>query len=45
MADHQSEPSPIVTGLAAVGKPTALLDVGRACHLAHTTYTNSPVIA
>ncbi|MEU3829798.1 TniB family NTP-binding protein [Streptomyces sp. NPDC029080] len=36
---HQTitaRPSLIVTGPAAVGKTTALLNVGRTCHLAHT---------
>ncbi len=36
---HQAvtaRPSPIVTGPAGAGKTTALLQVGRACHLAHT---------
>ncbi|MDV9195392.1 hypothetical protein [Streptomyces sp. Wh19] len=31
-----ARPSLIVTGPAAAGKTTALLHVGRACHLAHT---------
>ncbi|WSJ92400.1 hypothetical protein OG395_03465 [Streptomyces sp. NBC_01320] len=31
-----ARPSLIVTGPAAAGKTTALLEVGRTCHLAHT---------
>ncbi|MGW2369905.1 TniB family NTP-binding protein [Streptomyces sp. NPDC001667] len=45
-----ARPSLIVTGPAAAGKTTALLHVGRACHLAHTaqhpppaTTTHAPV--
>jgi Bacterial TniB protein len=34
-----ARPSLIVTGPAAAGKTTALLHVGRACHLAHTRHT------
>ncbi|MGW2190024.1 transposase [Streptomyces sp. NPDC001719] len=34
-----ARPSLIVTGPAAAGKTTALLHVGRACHLAHTHST------
>ncbi|MFD9196397.1 TniB family NTP-binding protein [Streptomyces phaeochromogenes] len=39
LGGHQqttARPSLIVTGPAAAGKTTALLHVGRACHLAHT---------
>ncbi|MEV2235395.1 TniB family NTP-binding protein [Streptomyces phaeochromogenes] len=42
---HQSttaRPSLIVTGPAAAGKTTALLHVGRTCHLAHTHRTPTP---
>lgn len=37
-----ARPSLIVTGPAAAGKTTALLHVGRACHLAHTQQRPSP---
>ncbi|MFE4824670.1 TniB family NTP-binding protein [Streptomyces sp. NPDC056704] len=37
-----ARPSLIVTGPAAAGKPTALLHVGRACHLAHTRKNPPP---
>ncbi|MGW2354563.1 TniB family NTP-binding protein [Actinacidiphila glaucinigra] len=37
-----ARPSLIVTGPAAAGKTTALLHVGRACHLAHTRKTPNP---
>ncbi len=37
-----ARPSLIVTGPAAVGKTTALLHVGRACHLAHTRKSPAP---
>ncbi|MDH6545912.1 hypothetical protein M2161_000004 [Streptomyces sp. SAI-133] len=37
-----ARPSLIVTGPAAAGKTTALLSVGRACHLAHTRKTHTP---
>ncbi|KUN01294.1 ATP-binding protein [Streptomyces canus] len=37
-----ARPSLIVTGPAAAGKTTALLHVGRACHLAHTRKNPSP---
>ncbi|MFF7680947.1 TniB family NTP-binding protein [Actinacidiphila glaucinigra] len=37
-----ARPSLIVTGAAAAGKTTALLHVGRACHLAHTRKTPTP---
>jgi hypothetical protein len=37
-----ARPSLIVTGPAAAGKTTALLHVGRACHLAHTRKTPTP---
>jgi hypothetical protein len=42
---HQTttaRPSLIVTGPAAAGKTTALLHVGRACHLAHARRTPAP---
>ncbi|MFI9771664.1 TniB family NTP-binding protein [Streptomyces sp. NPDC052415] len=42
---HQSttaRPSLIVTGPAAAGKTTALLHVGRTCHLAHTHRNPTP---
>lgn len=39
---HTARPSLIVTGPAAAGKTTALLHVGRACHLAHTRQTPTP---
>ncbi|WAP60651.1 hypothetical protein [Streptomyces sp. S465] len=42
---HQTttaRPSLIVTGPAAAGKTTALLHVGRTCHLAHTHRTPTP---
>ncbi len=42
---HQTttaRPSLIVTGPAAAGKPTALLHVGRTCHLAHTHRNPTP---
>ncbi|MFJ7257810.1 TniB family NTP-binding protein [Streptomyces sp. NPDC098085] len=42
---HQTmtaRPSLIVTGPAAAGKTTALLHVGRACHLAHTHRNPTP---
>ena len=37
-----ARPSLIVTGPAAAGKTTALLHVGRACHLAHTRKNPAP---
>ncbi|CAL9667060.1 hypothetical protein SUDANB2_07218 (plasmid) [Streptomyces sp. enrichment culture] len=37
-----ARPSLIVTGPAAAGKTTALLNVGRACHLAHTRKNPPP---
>ncbi|MFC9916030.1 TniB family NTP-binding protein [Streptomyces sp. NPDC127197] len=37
-----ARPSLIVTGPAAAGKTTALLHVGRACHLAHTRKNPPP---
>ncbi|NYE39003.1 ATP-binding protein [Streptomyces fulvorobeus] len=37
-----ARPSLIVTGPAAAGKPTALLNVGRTCHLAHTRKNPPP---
>ncbi len=37
-----ARPSLIVTGPAAAGKTTALLHVGRACHLAHTRKNPTP---
>ncbi|CAL9676191.1 hypothetical protein SUDANB150_07767 (plasmid) [Streptomyces sp. enrichment culture] len=37
-----ARPSLIVTGPAAAGKTTALLNVGRACHLAHTRKNPAP---
>lgn len=37
-----ARPSLIVTGPAAAGKTTALLHVGRACHLAHTQQHPAP---
>ncbi|MET9657574.1 ATP-binding protein [Streptomyces sp. NPDC006510] len=37
-----ARPSLIVTGPAAAGKTTALLHVGRACHLAHTHSQPAP---
>lgn len=37
-----ARPSLIVTGPAAAGKTTALLNVGRACHLAHTRKNPTP---
>ncbi|MFE9139345.1 TniB family NTP-binding protein [Streptomyces sp. NPDC007355] len=37
-----ARPSLIVTGPAAAGKTTALLHVGRTCHLAHTRTTPPP---
>ncbi|WP_406293364.1 ATP-binding protein [Embleya sp. NBC_00888] len=37
-----ARPSLIVTGPAAAGKTTALLHVGRTCHLAHTRRTPAP---
>jgi hypothetical protein len=37
-----ARPSLIVTGPAAAGKTTALLTVGRACHLAHTRQHPDP---
>ncbi|WP_371749250.1 TniB family NTP-binding protein [Streptomyces sp. NBC_00280] len=37
-----ARPSLIVTGPAAAGKPTSLLHVGRACHLAHTRKNPTP---
>lgn len=42
---HQTttaRPSVIVTGPAAAGKTTALLRVGRTCHLAHTHRNAAP---
>ncbi|MGP3979012.1 hypothetical protein ACTWQF_34355 [Streptomyces sp. 8N114] len=39
LGQHQrvtARPSLIVTGPATTGKTTALLEVGRVCHLAHT---------
>ncbi|MFC4036321.1 TniB family NTP-binding protein, partial [Streptomyces polygonati] len=39
---HAARPSLIVTGPPAAGKTTALLHVGRACHLAHTHRNPSP---
>lgn len=37
-----ARPSLIVTGPAAAGKTTALLNVGRTCHLAHTRKNPAP---
>lgn len=37
-----ARPSLIVTGPAAAGKTTALLEVGRTCHLAHTRRHPAP---
>ncbi|MGW4545094.1 TniB family NTP-binding protein [Streptomyces violaceorubidus] len=37
-----ARPSLIVTGPAAAGKTTALLSVGRTCHLAHTRKNTAP---
>ncbi|MGW2305005.1 TniB family NTP-binding protein [Streptomyces sp. NPDC001809] len=37
-----ARPSLIVTGPAAAGKTTALLSVGRTCHLAHTRQNPAP---
>lgn len=37
-----ARPSLIVTGPAAAGKTTALLNVGRTCHLAHTRKNPTP---
>ncbi len=37
-----ARPSLIVTGPAAAGKTTALLNVGRACHLSHTRKNPAP---
>ncbi|AUY53599.1 ATP/GTP-binding protein [Streptomyces sp. CB01881] len=37
-----ARPSLILTGPAATGKTTALLEVGRACHLAHTRRHPAP---
>ncbi|MCX4546863.1 TniB family NTP-binding protein [Streptomyces sp. NBC_01565] len=37
-----ARPSLIVTGPAAAGKSTALLHVGRTCHLAHTHHAPQP---
>ncbi|MFI8522465.1 TniB family NTP-binding protein [Streptomyces sp. NPDC085481] len=37
-----ARPSLIVTGPAAAGKTTALLNVGRTCHLAHTLKNPAP---
>ncbi|MFF1408126.1 TniB family NTP-binding protein, partial [Streptomyces sp. NPDC058294] len=37
-----ARPSLIVTGPAAAGKTTALLNVGRTCHLAHTRKKPAP---
>jgi hypothetical protein len=37
-----ARPSLILTGPAATGKTTALLEVGRACHLAHTRQHPAP---
>ncbi|MFE9782244.1 TniB family NTP-binding protein [Streptomyces sp. NPDC005775] len=39
---HTARPSLIVTGPPAAGKTTALLNVGRACHLAHTHRNPAP---
>ncbi|WP_374935493.1 TniB family NTP-binding protein [Streptomyces sp. SM13] len=45
LGHHQqtvARPSLIVTGPAAAGKTTALLNVGRTCHLAHTRKNPAP---
>lgn len=45
LGPHQqtpARPSLIVTGPAAAGKPTALPNVGRTCHLAHTRENPPP---
>ncbi|WP_403551677.1 TniB family NTP-binding protein [Streptomyces iakyrus] len=39
---NTARPSLIVTGPAAAGKTTALLEVGRTCHLAHTRKHPAP---
>nr|WP_180218867.1 TniB family NTP-binding protein [Streptomyces albus] len=40
-----ARPSLIVTGPAGAGKTTALLQVGRACHLAHTRRQDAAAVA
>ncbi|PKV76957.1 TniB family NTP-binding protein [Streptomyces sp. TLI_146] len=47
LGQHQhitARPSLIVTGPATTGKTTALLEVGRVCHLAHTARSPHPGI-